>query len=399
METTRPNRRPSIGFLMGLAMLTVAFTSEVQACAICFSGLTVTPGQKLDAADQVVLAAPLPGGGQFRVVGVIKGGDAVGDVIAEPGLAVPLAKTVMSVDGLTAGDEIAATPAENPLLIVRDRVSEKWTAMGTMNADHAAWLRQLAQTRHGGSLRPRPTWPQMSLTASYLTEAEWRERIALVGSQLESADPLVAEIAYGELSRAPYATMRLIQSQIDARKVRAWLADPRLASRRSAYTLLLGITGGAGDALDLERQIDAAMKKRETTNLSAMLAADLELRGQSRVGWLETTFLTDRQRSLQEVQAALLALSVHGGAADTLPRIRIVEAYRAFITARPQMAGFVAMELADWEAWEATPDYVAIIRANAVKDPGERFAILSYLQRSPRTTAAAAVRTSATQQQ
>ncbi|WP_246805608.1 hypothetical protein [Rhizobium leguminosarum] len=156
METTRPNRRPSIGVLIGLAMLTAAFTSEAQACAICFSGLTVTPGQKLDAADQVVLAAPLPGG-QVRVVDVIKGGDAVGDVIAEPGLAVPLAKTVMSADGLTAGDEIAATPDENPLLILRDRVSEKWTAMGTMNADHAAWLRQLAQTRHGGSLRPRPT--------------------------------------------------------------------------------------------------------------------------------------------------------------------------------------------------------------------------------------------------
>ncbi|WP_246805607.1 hypothetical protein [Rhizobium leguminosarum] len=239
----------------------------------------------------------------------------------------------------------------------------------------------------------------MTLTASYLTEAEWRERIALVGSQLESTDPLVAEIAYGELSRAPYATMRLIQAQIDARKVRAWLADPRLASRRSAYILLLGITGGAGDAIDLERQIDAAMRERDTSNLSAMLAADLELRGQSRVGWLETTFLTDRQRSLQEVQAALLALGVHGGAADRLPRARIVESYRAFITARPQMAGFVAMELADWEAWEATPDYLAIIRANAVKDPGERFAILSYLQRSPRTTADAAVRAAVIQQQ
>lgn len=379
--------------MMGLAMLTLAFAGEVQACAICFSGLTVTPGQKLDAADQVVLAAPLPGG-QFRVVEVIKGGDTVGDVITEPGLAVPLAKAVMSVDGLTAGDEIAATPDENPLLVLRDRVSEKWTAMGTMNADHAAWLRQLAQTKHGGSL-PRPTWPQMSLTASYLTEPEWRDRIALVASQLESNDPLVAEIAYGELARAPYATMRLIRSEIDAEKVRAWLADPRLASRHPAYTLLLGITGGAGDALDLERQIDAAMQKRDNVNLSAMLAADLELRGNARVGWLETTFLTDRQRSLQEVQAALLALSVHGGAADTLPRTRIVEAYRAFIAARPKMAGFVAMELADWEAWEATPDYVAIIRANAVKDPGERFAILSYLQRSPRTTADAAV----TQQQ
>jgi hypothetical protein len=47
------------------------------------------------------------------------------------------------------------------------------------------------------------------------------------------------------------------------------------------------------------------------------------------------------------------------------------------------MAGFVAMELADWEAWVATPDYVDIIRSKAVKDPAGQFAILSYLKRSP----------------
>jgi hypothetical protein len=113
--------------------------------------------------------------------------------------------------------------------------------------------------------------------------------------------------------------------------------------------------------------------------------------------WLETTFFADRQRSLPEIQAALLALSVHGGAADTLPRARIIEAYRTFIKARQPMAGFVAMELADWEAWEATPDYIAIIRAKAVKDPAEQFAILSYLQRSPLTAANAVVRASASQ--
>ncbi|WP_426127694.1 hypothetical protein [Pararhizobium sp. PWRC1-1] len=377
----------------------MAFTSGAEACTICFSGLTVTPGQKLDAADQVVLAAPLPGGRQFRVIEVIKGGDSVGDVIAQPGLAAPLAKTAMSVDGLTVGDDIAVARDENPLLILRDRVSEKWSAMGMMRAAHADWLRQLVQTKRGGGLRPARTWPQMSLTSSYLTESEWRERIAVVGSQLESADPLVAEIAYGELSRAPYGTMRLIRSQISDESVRGWLADTRLASRRTAYTLLLGIVGGPGDAGDLEWQIDAAMKKRDATNLSAMLAADLELRGENRLAWLETAFFADHQRSLQEIQAALLALSVHGGAAGTLPRARIVESYSAVIKARPRMAGFVAMVLADWEAWEATPDFVTIMRSNVVKDPAEQFAILSYLRRSPLTTADAAVRASATQKQ
>jgi hypothetical protein len=33
------------------------------------------------------------------------------------------------------------------------------------------------------------------------------------------------------------------------------------------------------------------------------------------------------------------------------------------------MAGFVALELADWKYWDATNDYVALLKSNAVKIP------------------------------
>ena len=121
--------------------------------------------------------------------------------------------------------------------------------------------------------------------------------------------------------------------------------------------------------IELEQRIDTALKARDATNLSAMLAADLELRGPTRVDWLEQTYFADRQRTLPEINAALLALSVHGGADATVPREKVIEAYRYFIKVRKPMAGFVAMELADWQAWDATADYVDIIRSKAVKDP------------------------------
>ena len=44
----------------------------------------VTIGQQLDMADRVVLAVPLAGANQFRIVEVVKGKDAVGDIIADP---------------------------------------------------------------------------------------------------------------------------------------------------------------------------------------------------------------------------------------------------------------------------------------------------------------------------
>ncbi|MGO4834449.1 hypothetical protein AB4144_19510, partial [Rhizobiaceae sp. 2RAB30] len=80
----------------------------------------------------------------------------------------------------------------------------------------------------------------------------------------------------------------------------------------------------------------------------------------------------------------------HGQADATVSRERVVEAYRQFIRLRRPMAGFVAMELADWEAWEATADYVDIIRSKAVKDPAGEFAILHYLRQSPVMAAQAA---------
>ncbi|ACI58318.1 hypothetical protein Rleg2_5107 (plasmid) [Rhizobium leguminosarum bv. trifolii WSM2304] len=390
--------KASVRLLVSLGCVILAFAGNAQACAICFSGLVVTPGQRLDAADQAVIATPVDGQGRFRVMEIVKGDGTVGDILVQPGLVTPVAEAVMSVDGLTVGDGEVAKLDRKPVLLFHDKVSEKWTSLGAMSVDFAGWLRQLAQTKQSAET-PKRIWPQLTLTSSYLTDAEWRDRIVVVAQQLESPEPLVAAIAYGELSRAPYAVTRLLKPQLDAAKLLTWTNDPRLASRRSAYTLLLGIAGGSGAVVALEQQIGAALATGDANNLSALLAADLELRGASRVDWLETTFFADHQRRLPEIQAALLALSVHGGADGTVPRQRVIEAYRYLIKARKPMAGFVAMELADWEAWDATADYVAIIRSKAVRDPAEEFAILSYLQRSPLTTAQAALDPSADQRQ
>jgi hypothetical protein len=122
-----------------------------------------------------------------------------------------------------------------------------------------------------------------------------------------------------------------------------------------------------------------------------MLAADLELRGPSRVGWIEQAYFADRTRTLPEIEAALLALGVHGGANAAVPRDRVIAAYRFFIRERKAMAGFVAQQLADWEYWDVTAEYVALLESDAVKDPASHFAVVNYLHRSPRAAAKAAL--------
>jgi hypothetical protein len=356
-------------------------TVGAAACPICFNGRVVTIGQQLDAADQAMLAVPSPDGTQFRIVDVVKGDVAVDGIVSEP---------VARVDA-------AALQSGKPLLLLRNELGQHWTSYGAIGVEYAGWLRQLAATGKAGHARSRPAWPQTTQASSETTDAEWRARVALVAPYLESPEPLAAEIAYGEISRAPYAAIRSLKPQLETTTIARWLDDPKLAARHSTYTLLLGIAGGPDDAVPLELRIDTAWTSRDATNLAAMLAADLELRGASRVGWIERMYFADRNRTMPEIDAALLALSVHGGASGTISRERVIQAYRFFIRERRPMAGFVAQELADWEHWDATSDYVALLKSNAVKDPAAHFAVVNYLRRSPRAAAKAALRSLADQ--
>ena len=359
----------------GLAALLLFISAcAAAACQLCYEAArqSVTIGQRLDSADQVVLAVPLAGANQFRMVEVVKGKDAVGDNIADP------------VTGLGIG----AVPGRDPYLLVREPLASQWTSLGTIRAEYADWLRQLVATSLVKGDRPRPTWPSNMQTSSTLSYAGWRQRIALVLPYLENADPLAAQIAWGELARAPYATADVARSRIDAAAVASWLDDPKLVSRHPAYTLLLGFVGGPADAARLEQRIEAAWNSHDTTNLAAMIGAELELRGPSRVAWVEAMYFADRSRTMPEIEAALLALDVHGDANRTVPRQRVIQAYQAFIRERPPMAGFVALQLADWDYWDAATEYAALLKSNTIKDPASEFAVVNYLQRAASANAA-----------
>ena len=68
------------------------------------------------------------------------------------------------------------------------------------------------------------------------------------------------------------------------------MENPKLTLRLA----LLGFAGSEEDAARIERRIEAAWTSHDNTNLAAMIAADLELRGPSRVGWVEAMYFADR---------------------------------------------------------------------------------------------------------
>ena len=358
-----------------LALLAVALVpTAAMACPICLSGKVVAPAQRIEAADQVVLAHPDVAPGAYRVAYSIKGDIPVGQVISEV-RAVPVAPAA-------SGDLE---------LLVRNKVSEHWTALGRTRLEVASWLRQLIQAAPVGGA-PGWAWPGAPLPPSEADDQAWAARLALVAPRLESSDQLAAAIAFGELARAPYAAMRSLKGAVEPSKAAAWVDDPALADRRSAYMLLFGVVGGPAEGETVGAALGRLAAANEETDLAAILAADLELGGPSRLSWIEETYLGTVPRKLTEIEAVLLALGVQGTADAAVPRGDIVHVYRRFVRHHPAMAGFVAPNLAEWQDVSAADDMEAALRSGTINDPGSQFAVLSYLRdaRSPRRAASIA---------
>jgi hypothetical protein len=216
---------------------------------------------------------------------------------------------------------------------------------------------------------------------------EWRARVALVVPHLNDPEYLAAELAYAELAVAPYAALRTAKPHLDAATLRRSLADPALAPRHPFYLLLIGIAGNPQDAAALDERLQAAWRSGDALNLSSMLAANLELSGAARVAWVESNYLADPKRSTPEIKAALLALSVHGNADGVVSRERVIQAYRLFMKAHPEIAGEVAADLAAWQYWDAVPEYLALMKSGVRQQYPSRQAMLTYLQRSPNARA------------
>ena len=333
--------------------LALLVSLDLAACPLCLGSFQPTAAQQLVDVRQSVLAVPTPDASRFRVIEVIKGER-------------PTSGTIEGGYPRTASD--AALPKSGkPLLLVRDDSWPMWTIVGAVGADHVTWLRKLAAGKRSAEI----------------SAEEWRARVALVLPYLENPEPLVAEIAYGELAAAPYAAMRTAKPRLDAPAVRRWLADPKLVAREPLYLLLLGFAGNAQDAAALEQRLEAAWKSGDATNLGSLLAADLELRGASCLAWVEAKYLRDRARSPAEVKSALLALSVQGNANDAIPRERVIQSYRVFMVEHKDIAGYVAQDLATWRYWDAVPEYVALMKSDVRQQYPSRLAIIQYLRQSP----------------
>ncbi|MBS0321754.1 MAG: hypothetical protein JSR18_14515 [Proteobacteria bacterium] len=344
-----------------VALWACALAAGLQACPLCLSAFSLSvTGQELGDAQRAVLAVPAATPGQYQVVEVIKGDLHRGQVVTEP---------VFRADSTTA-------LGKSLLLLKQDRWAA-WVSFGAIATSQAAWLRYVAATPHPGEG----------------DVAAWSKRVAYFMPLVDSDEPMVSDIALAEIARAPYAAMRAQKPSLDAAVLRQRVDAYAHTARAPYYTLLLGVAGDASDAARLEQALVRAHQNHDVTNVGPMLGAYLELRGPSRLAWVESTYFVDRRTTLAETEAAIQALGVQGDTDAAIPRADICAVFHRFVKSHPQVAGMVAGELAEWNDWSAAPAYLQLLQANAMTDAASRYAAVAYLLRSPHAQDKAALRT------
>jgi len=332
------------------AALFLCTSLAASACPLCLGAFRSSVAQQLVDLPHAVVAQSSADGRGYRIVDVIKG--------ERP------ASGIIPADAIQLDVVVDATAT---VLLVRDDTWSMWLGIGAVTVEHASWLRQIAAGKR----------------SSDMNADEWRARVELMLPYLEHREPLVAEIAYGEFAAAPYTTLLAAKPRLAAPAIRRWLADPTLAARQPLYLLLLGIAGDAGDATALERRLEAQSTAGDASYLASMIAADLQLRGPSRMALVDAKYMGNRLRTSRELEAALLALSVLGNATEAIPRERVIQSYCLFIQEHKELAGFVAQDLATWQYWGAVPLYLALIKSNVRQQFTSRVAMFVYLRQSP----------------
>lgn len=325
------------------------------ACAICApSDAQNTLVRQLAAAERVVLAQPAVTS-SARVTAT-----------ATVALRGALPQALLTFDKPHATQGMQPVRPDDLLLLVLNVGGAGWAALGYLPPSRESWLRDLAKP----------------LTAASNAGAAL-DKTKRVARDLEDDYPLVAQAAYDDLSAQPYAVLRALAPTLDGRRVAQWVGDPSRSSRRPLYYLLLGLSGKTADADALAAQALRAEPGRSAAELSAVIAAVVALRGEAGLAWVEQHFLSTPGVSDADVQAALLALSVHGTDASAVSQNQVVAVYDRFVHSNPQRAGFVASDLATWGHWEFAEAFGSALRAGGTQVFVSRYAMVFYLLRNP----------------
>ncbi len=366
---------------------TMAALPTARACPFCNAAMQ-TLSQEIEAADVAFIAeliSPMPAGAldgtsdapaaaKFRVVEVLRNEERL--------------EGKQEIDVIYFGEDAPGKPFLITGLAGVTGPGLDWTTPVPLSNAAAAYVRKLL------------TIP-----------AQGPERLAFFQEYLENDDPLLAQDAYDEFARTPYADVIALAPKMDRPQLLKWINDSTVGpSSRRLYLTMLGICGQPADIQLLEQLMSydyLAMKpaiaatiamsvlqgpapgvgmvdemlhaeeRRKRESLDAMIACYLKLKGPEGLALVNDLFLGNPHVEYKHLHSAIMALRFHGEETDEIPRADLLNSMRLALAHR-DFADQVIPDLTRWEDWEVMPRLIAMFK-DSEKDDWIRQPVVSYL--------------------
>jgi hypothetical protein len=334
------------------------FSSPSPACIVCVADpLETVLVAELEGAAQVVVAVPLGDRDEnrYRIETIYRG-----PATLKPGDELSAALPLFSTDGGKIGTEA--------VLITRRDDKADWTIRAPADREHLAFFESVLSLPKPGSM-------------DVLDELN---RAVFFAGHLHDEDAILAKAGAAELTRLPYPMLKKIRTRLDPVAIRSELKNPAAADRYALFYTLLGLCGNEEDAASIRRYTETMWKSNGWRNLGALLTARLELEGAAVVDEIVTRYIADENRTLPEIEQAILALRVHGDADDTVTRQRAVAAFRIMFDEREPLVFLIAGDLTRWEDWESKERLLELVERRGKDFPELRLRVDEFLVRCPR---------------
>lgn len=300
-----------------MAALLAGGPGVARACTLCIGFPEKTVTDYLIEADCVVLARPAVSNPfTYEPATVLQGAYDGGEI----GLLVD-----------TRTRRLLAAEPQRRVVLVQNERGGAWRSLGIASDDYLTVLRRIIVIGYD--------WK-----GEEGAQRRWRFFYPLFGRD----DPSLRQLAYLEMSRAPYPAIRELGRVASREAYLPLLDDPKYLEWRTLAILLLAQSENPDDQQAVRDAFESAKRLRMTRCLAAWAAALIEVDGLTAIDAIEDAYLNTPGRSPEELEAVLQAWSMIGSINEGPLRKRILAAYRRLLAGHSEFAPRIKSDLEAW---------------------------------------------------
>jgi hypothetical protein len=215
------------------------------------------------------------------------------------------------------------------VVLVRDRTDQSWRMVGIANDFYRQVVRRILAFAH--------EW-----TGPTGAEKRCKFFAPLFGNENRA----LSELAYLELGRAPYRTIKRFGQFVPREDLIPFLKRKEYIKWRPLAILLLSQSNDAQDRVSIEKNFAACSEYSLKTNLAAWATAYIELNGANAIERIEREYFSKPGRSDKEVRETVIALSLHRQDGNSQLHDQIVRSLETANRNYPTVTQQIAIELA-----------------------------------------------------